>query len=74
MFESRNSAGASDKLPGWEKPHAKTVAWSSDMEGSVGVKYLQFDARREDPAARKGKWSPRGTGTTVLTYPGSAPR
>ena len=25
-------------------------------------------------AARKGKWPPRGTGTTVLTYPGSAPR
>ena len=23
----------------------------------------------EDRAARKGKWSPRGTGTTVLTYP-----
>ena len=29
---------------------------------------------REDRAARKGKWSPRGTGTTVLTCPGSAPR
>ena len=25
--------------------------------------------RREDRAARKGKWSPRGTGATVLTYP-----
>ena len=24
--------------------------------------------RRENRAARKGKWSPRGTGTTVLTY------
>ena len=23
---------------------------------------------------KKGKWSPRGTGTTVLTYPRSAPR
>ena len=23
----------SKKLPGWEKPHAKTVAWSCDMEG-----------------------------------------
>ena len=23
---------------------------------------------------KKGKWPPRGTGTTVLTYPGSAPR
>ena len=23
---------------------------------------------------RMGKWPPRGTGTTVLTYPGSAPQ
>ena len=28
MFESCLSAGATEKLPGWEKPHAKTVAWS----------------------------------------------
>ena len=33
MSESRISAGASEKLPGREKPHAKTVAWSYDMEG-----------------------------------------
>ena len=33
MFESRISAGAMEKLPGWAKPHAKTVAWSYDMEG-----------------------------------------
>ena len=33
MFESRISAGATDKLPGWEKRHAQTVAWSCDMEG-----------------------------------------
>ena len=33
MFESRTSAGATEKLPGWEKPHAQTVAWSYDMEG-----------------------------------------
>ena len=25
--------------------------------------------RRKSRAARKGKWPPRGTGTTVLTYP-----
>ena len=31
------------------------------------------DARREDRAAGKGKWSPRGTGTTVLNYPCSQP-
>ena len=33
MFESRIPAGATERLPGWEKPHAKTVAWSCDMEG-----------------------------------------
>ena len=33
MLESRISAGATEKLPGWEKLHAKTVVWSSDMEG-----------------------------------------
>ena len=32
MFESRISAGATEELPGWEKLHAKTVAWSYDME------------------------------------------
>ena len=40
----------------------------------VGVaKYLQRDARREDRDARKRKWPPRGTGMTVLTYPGMRP-
>ena len=33
MFESRISVGATEKLPGVEKPDAKTVAWSHDMEG-----------------------------------------
>ena len=33
MFESRISAGATEKLPGWQKAHAQTVAWSYDMEG-----------------------------------------
>ena len=33
MFESRIYVGATEKLPGCEKPHAKTVAWSNDMEG-----------------------------------------
>ena len=33
MFESRTSAGATEKLPRWEKPHAKTVACLHDMEG-----------------------------------------
>ena len=25
--------GQTKNLPGWEKPHAKTVAWSYDLEG-----------------------------------------
>ena len=33
MFESRISSGASEKLPGWQKPHAQTVASSYDMAG-----------------------------------------
>ena len=33
MFESRISTGATEKLPRRQKPHAKTVAWSYDMEG-----------------------------------------
>ena len=35
MFESRISATANVKKQGWEKPHAKTVAWSYDMEKNV---------------------------------------
>ena len=33
MFESRISAGATEKLPGWDQLRAKTSAWSYDMEG-----------------------------------------
>ena len=33
MFESCISAGATEKLSGWDKPRAKTSAWSYDMEG-----------------------------------------
>ena len=32
MFESRISAGVTEKLQWWEKPHARAVAWSYDME------------------------------------------
>ena len=35
MFESRISAEATENLPLWEKPRAKTVAWSHDMKGHV---------------------------------------
>ena len=33
VLETRIPAGATQKLPGWEKHPAKTVAWSCDMEG-----------------------------------------
>ena len=33
MFESRISAGATEKLPGRDKPRSKTSARSYDMEG-----------------------------------------
>ena len=33
MFESRISEGAPEKLLGWEKSHANTIAWSCDVEG-----------------------------------------
>ena len=33
MFETRIPAGATEKLPGWDKPRPKTSAWSNDMEG-----------------------------------------
>ena len=38
-------------------------------------KNLQLVAKEEEPGCpKKGKWPPRGTGMTVLTYPRSAPR
>ena len=33
MFESRISAEATEKFPGWQRPRAQTVARSFDMEG-----------------------------------------
>ena len=33
VFESRFSVGTTEKLPGWQRLDAQTVAWSYDMEG-----------------------------------------
>ena len=62
-----------------ESGQLKTVPELYDMEihqkismlvpSSRRGKYLQLVARRKNQAARKGKWSPRGPGMTVLTYP-----
>ena len=46
MFESRTSAGTTEKLQVWEKPHAKTVAWSYDMEGHAQKCVERYCERR----------------------------
>ena len=33
VFESRISAGATEKFQRWQTPHAQTAAWSYDVEG-----------------------------------------
>ena len=44
------------------------------VPSSRRCKNLQSDRKEEEPGCpKKSKWPPRGTGTTVLTYPGSAP-
>ena len=71
-------------------PKAGLQAAAADLRGSrtcvcantflvwyclVGVAKTSSETqRRKSRAARKGKWPPRGTGTTVFTYPRSAPR
>ena len=52
MFESRFSLGATEKLPGWENPHAKTVAWSYDVE-----KHAQKCVERHIANWQTNKWS-----------------
>ena len=37
----------SEELPGWEKPHAKTVAWSHDMRGKTCSK-MRWEILRTD--------------------------
>ena len=41
MFDSRISAAAAQILPRWDKAHAKTVAWSCDMEGHHAKKCVE---------------------------------
>ena len=45
IFESRISATSTEKLPGWEKLHAKTEAWSYNMGGHAkkcGERYCEL--------------------------------
>ena len=54
-----------------EKGELRILSWYRP----VGVAKTSSETqRRKNRAARRGKWSPRGTGMLVLTYPGSAPR
>ena len=52
--------------PGWHTQGGKDELTS--CRGTV-AKTSSETQRRKSWAARKGKWSPRGTGTAVLTYP-----
>ena len=36
------SAAATDKLPEWVEPHAKTVVWSYDMEGHAQKCFVRY--------------------------------
>ena len=72
MFESRISAGAIEKLPGWKKRHAKTVAWSNDMEGHA-KQCVKRIGKEKDRAVRQrlnlflfGRPSFQGWGTGIV--------
>ena len=57
-------------------PHAGEKDELTSCRGtfwSAWQKTTSETQRRKSRAARKGEWPPHGTGTTVLTYPGSAP-
>ena len=61
----------------WGVAHAGGEGWINILPWYrlVGVAKTSSETqRRKSQAARKGKWPPGGTGTTVLTYPRSAPR
>ena len=62
-------------LPGWHMQGRKDELTS--CRGTVQSAWQKPPVSREGGRAglpARGKWPPRGTGTTVLTYPRSAPR
>ena len=75
MFESRVSAGATEKLPGWEKPHAQTVSWSYDIEGHTQKcveRYCEL-ANKKDRAVKQSLksvlgWSPMQAGRARICW------
>ena len=58
---------------GWHMQREKGELTSCRCTVQSAWQYLQLVAKEEEPGCPKGKWPPRGTGTTVLTYPRSAP-
>ena len=57
-------------------PHAGEKDELTSCRGTVWSAWQTTTSetqRMKSRAARKGEWPPHGTGTTVLTYPGSAP-
>ena len=63
MFESRISAGATQKIPVWEKSHSKTVAWSHDMEGHVKKCVERYCELAESPLHA---WTTISSGRSAL--------
>ena len=62
-------------LLGWHTQGEKDELTSCRGTVQSAWQYLQWVAKEGEPGcSQKGKWPPRGTGTTVLTYPGMAPR
>ena len=70
---SRTCVCANTK-PAWHTQEEKDEL--TFCRGTVQSAWQKSPVRRKGRAGlpKKGKWPPRGTGTTVLTYPGSAPR
>ena len=68
MFKSRISAEATEKLPGWQKPHAQTVTWSYDTERHAqkcgerdkqesGATVQSFSSLFGRPSVQKKNWN-----------------
>ena len=72
---SRTCVCADPLVHGWHTQGVKDE--STSCRGTVKSAWQKPPVRRKGGRAglpKKGRWPPRGTGTTVLTYPGSAPR
>ena len=77
---SATCGGGPAKVPNLRVCKPLTCLWSGTRRGRANQRPAVVPSsrrgntssepqRRENRAARKGKWSPRGTGTTFLTYP-----